>query len=158
MRIFDIQFSKRKGTSGVTPAYDAWRKSPAAFFTTNPTLFGFSHFSGNSMITLTSNAASHLLQLLAEKAAADGAGLRIQVDRGGCAGWQYTMKIDQPAIGDKVFTDRGVSLIVDTESLGFLENSQIDYVEALNDSGFRVLNPNAERSCGCGTSFEPKQS
>jgi iron-sulfur cluster assembly protein len=110
------------------------------------------------MITVTSNAASHLLTLLGEKGAGDGAGLRIQVDRGGCAGWQYTMKIDRPAMGDKVFTDHGVSLIVDTESLGFLDNSQIDYVEALNDSGFRVVNPNAERSCGCGTSFEPKRS
>ncbi|MDZ4287046.1 MAG: iron-sulfur cluster assembly accessory protein [Prosthecobacter sp.] len=108
------------------------------------------------MISLTANAATHLLSLLAEKPGAEGAGLRIHVDRGGCAGWQYTMKIDQAAAGDRVFTDRGVSLIVDNESLAFLENSQIDYLDALNDSGFRVVNPNAERSCGCGTSFEPK--
>jgi iron-sulfur cluster assembly protein len=108
------------------------------------------------MISLTANAADHLHSLLAEKQAAEGAGLRIQVDRGGCAGWQYTMRIDQPATGDQIFTDRGVSLIVDNQSLDFLSNCQIDYIDALNDSGFRVLNPNAERSCGCGTSFEPK--
>ena len=108
------------------------------------------------MITLTASAAAHLLSLLAEKQAATGSGLRVQIDKGGCAGWQYTMRIDQPAEGDKVFNDRGVSLIIDSQSLGFLENSQIDYVDALNDSGFRVDNPNAARSCGCGTSFEPK--
>ena len=110
----------------------------------------------NVMISLTANAASHLLSLLAEKEAVDGSGLRIQVERGGCAGWQYTMRIDHPGQGDRVFTDHGVSLIVDNQSLDFLENSQIDYIEALNDSGFRVINPNAERSCGCGTSFEPR--
>jgi len=108
------------------------------------------------MISLTANAAAHLLTLLAEKQAWEGAGLRIQVDRGGCAGWQYTMRIDNPAPEDQIFSDRGVSLIVDNQSLEFLDDSQIDYVDALNDAGFRVLNPHAERSCGCGTSFEPK--
>jgi len=108
------------------------------------------------MISLTANAATHLLSLLAEKKASQGSGLRVQIEKGGCAGMQYTMRIDQPSEADKVFTDHGVSLIVDSESLGFLANSQIDYVEALNDSGFRVENPNAARSCGCGTSFEPK--
>lgn len=108
------------------------------------------------MISLTANAAAHLLSLLAEKQASEGSGLRVLVEKGGCAGWQYTMKIDQPTPADEVFTDYGVSLIVDNQSLELLENSRIDYVEALNDSGFRVENPNAARSCGCGTSFEPK--
>jgi iron-sulfur cluster assembly protein len=108
------------------------------------------------MISLTANAATHLLSLLAEKQASADAGLRISVERGGCAGFQYAMRIDHPAAGDNVFTDRGVSLIVDDESLDLLNDSQIDYIDSLNDSGFRVLNPNAERSCGCGTSFEPK--
>jgi iron-sulfur cluster assembly protein len=108
------------------------------------------------MISLTANAATHLLSLLAEKQAAEGAGLRVQIEKGGCAGMQYTMRIDQPTPEDEVFTEHGVSLIIDNESLGYLENSRIDYVEALNDSGFRVENPNAARSCGCGTSFEPK--
>jgi iron-sulfur cluster assembly protein len=108
------------------------------------------------MISLTSNAAVHLLSLLAEKEAVAGSGLRVQIEKGGCAGWQYTMRIDQPTAEDQVFFEHGVSLIVDSESLSYLANSRIDYVEALNDSGFRVENPNAARSCGCGTSFEPK--
>lgn len=108
------------------------------------------------MISLTDTAATHLRLLLIEKDAPAGAGLRVQVEKGGCAGWQYTMKVDAPQPADEVFTHHGVSLIVDAESLVFLKESQIDYVEALNDSGFRVVNPNAARSCGCGTSFEPK--
>ena len=66
------------------------------------------------------------------------------------------MKVDEAQPIDQIFHHHGVSLIVDPESLIFLDNSQIDYVEALNDSGFRVENPNAARNCGCGTSFEPK--
>lgn len=136
------------------PSADGLRTTP--FFIANLTPFNLLTFSVSRMISLTANAATHLLSLLTEKQAAEGSGLRIQVDRGGCAGWQYAMRIDQAAAGDQVFTDRGVSLIVDNESLAFLKDSQIDYLEALNDSGFRVVNPNAERSCGCGTSFEPK--
>ena len=109
------------------------------------------------MISLTSSAADHLLSLLSEKQSGQHAGLRIKIERGGCAGWQYTMLIDQPAPQDQVFTQHGVRLIIDSESLPFLDQSQLDYVDSLNDSGFRVVNPNAERSCGCGTSFEPKK-
>ncbi len=108
------------------------------------------------MITLTDNAAIHLQQLLKEKAADAGSGLRVLVEKGGCAGWQYTMRIDQATAADSVFIHGGVPLIVDPQSLELLDHSQIDYVEALNDSGFRVENPNAARNCGCGTSFEPK--
>lgn len=69
---------------------------------------------------------------------------------------QYTMRIDAPAAGDQVFTTDGVSLIVDTASLSYLDHCRVDYVDALNDSGFKIENPNAARSCGCGTSFEPR--
>jgi iron-sulfur cluster assembly accessory protein len=110
------------------------------------------------MITLTDNAAIHLRQMLESKNAPAGSGLRVLVEKGGCAGWQYLMKIDIMGEGDRCFDHQGVSLIVDPESLAFLEGSQIDFVEALNDSGFRVENPKAARSCGCGTSFEPKSS
>ena len=109
------------------------------------------------MITLTSSAVSHLKGLLASKGAAASAGLRLHVEKGGCAGMQYTMRIDQQAMADRVFAQDGVSVILDTESLGYLDGSTIDYVDALNDSGFRLENPNAARSCGCGTSFELKK-
>lgn len=109
------------------------------------------------MITLTSSAITHLKQLLASKSAAGGSGLRLEVEKGGCAGMQYSMRVDEPKPADEIFSQDGVSVLVDSESYGFLQGSTIDYVEALNDSGFKLENPNAARSCGCGTSFEPKR-
>jgi len=107
------------------------------------------------MIQLTDSALQHLRHLLDEKGAPVGSGLRIAVERGGCAGLQYTMRISQPQDGDEVDSKQGVPLIVDRESLAYLEGCQIDYLESLHDSGFKIENPNAARSCGCGTSFEP---
>ena len=109
------------------------------------------------MITLTASAIIHLKQLLASKTAAGPAGLRLQVEKGGCAGMQYTMQVDAPKPADQIFAQDGVSVLVDTESYSYLQGSTIDYVDALNDSGFKLENPNAVRSCGCGTSFEPKR-
>jgi iron-sulfur cluster assembly accessory protein len=77
------------------------------------------------------------------------------LDKGGCAGWQYIMKLDAPATDDHVVSEAGVSVFIDPDSLGFLRGSTLDYHDNLNDSGFKVENPNAARSCGCGTSFEP---
>ncbi|MBX7211284.1 MAG: iron-sulfur cluster assembly accessory protein [Verrucomicrobiaceae bacterium] len=108
------------------------------------------------MITLTSNAIAHLKNLLVQHNAGAGTGLRLHVDKGGCAGMQYTMRIDSSHEGDEVFTTDGVSIIVDAASLTYLDGSCVDFVEALNDSGFKIENPNAARSCGCGTSFEPR--
>lgn len=107
------------------------------------------------MITLTANAVNHLKSLLAERSATQGEGLRLNVEKGGCAGMQYTMRIDAPGAQDQVFTTDGVSVIVDLESLKFLEQSSVDYEDSLHDAGFKLHNPNAVRSCGCGTSFEP---
>ncbi|MCA1964335.1 MAG: iron-sulfur cluster assembly accessory protein [Prosthecobacter sp.] len=108
------------------------------------------------MISLTDSAIHHLRLLLAEKQAPSKAGLRVRVEKGGCAGWQYQMKVDTPQEGDAVIERDGVTLLVDPESQIFLNNSSIDYYDSLSDSGFRVINPNAARNCGCGTSFEPK--
>jgi iron-sulfur cluster assembly protein len=110
------------------------------------------------MIDLTQNAIDHLKDLLAQKAAGEGYGLRLEVERGGCAGLQYSMKVDLPREGDEITTRDGVSLYVDAESLGYLDGSVIDYTDDLNDAGFKVQNPRAARSCGCGTSFEPAAS
>lgn len=106
------------------------------------------------MITATPEAIQHLRALLAEQPGGVRRGLRLGVERGGCAGWQYVMKVDTPAPHDTVEEIDGVHLIIDPESHRLLDGMQLDYVDALNDSGFRVLNPNAVRSCGCGTSFE----
>ena len=108
------------------------------------------------MITLTDNAVNHLREKLAGTAhEGEDKGLRLLVERGGCAGMQYAMKIDGQADGDSVFERDGVRVFVDQESLVFLEGVELDYSDELTDSGFKIVNPNAARSCGCGTSFEP---
>lgn len=107
------------------------------------------------MITVSDTAVKHLRELLVAKDSPQGAGLRLMVHRGGCAGMEYVMKLDVPGEKDRVFEQDNVRVIVDADSLGYLDNSQVDYSDALSDAGFKIHNPNAARSCGCGTSFEP---
>jgi iron-sulfur cluster assembly protein len=108
------------------------------------------------MITVTDSAANHLRSLLEEKDfSPEEMGLRLFVEKGGCAGMSYAMKIDALVDGDEVIEKNGVRVFVDPESGEYLKGVQLDYVDALNDSGFKIENPNAARSCGCGTSFEP---
>lgn len=109
------------------------------------------------MIEITESAAEQLRGLLDGRDPALRMGLRLQVTRGGCAGMQYEMKVDQVAEGDVITERDGVAVIIDAESLKFLDGSVIDYEDGLNDSGFKVRNPNAARNCGCGTSFEPTE-
>jgi iron-sulfur cluster assembly protein len=108
------------------------------------------------MIRATEVAARHLHELLISNGkSTERDGLRLTVEKGGCAGLQYAMRIDTPHPGDEIVSQGGVIFIIDAQSLPYLENCQIDYEESLSDSGFRIHNPNAARSCGCGTSFEP---
>jgi len=103
------------------------------------------------MISLSETAAEKIRQLAAPKG--DGAGLRVKVVGGGCSGLQYRMEIDAAKERDKIFERDGARLIVDKKSFLYLNGSELDYVEELMSSGFRVVNPNAKRSCGCGESF-----
>jgi iron-sulfur cluster assembly protein len=83
-----------------------------------------------------------------------GSILRVSVMGGGCSGLSYKMAFeDQPASGDAVFEQHGVQVAVDSRSALFLKGLVIDYVDDLNGSGFSYQNPNAKRSCGCGSSF-----
>ncbi len=109
------------------------------------------------MITLTPSAVTHLKALIQSQNAAPDVGLRLQIEKGGCAGMQYAMKLDEFRQGDERIATEDVSVLVDAESALFLRGCTLDYVDSLNDSGFKIENPNAVRSCGCGTSFEPKQ-
>lgn len=106
------------------------------------------------MITLTPAAATALAQLLARQQAPQGHGLRLAVSRGGCAGWQYVMNVAAPGPGDTVLDLTGARVIVAADSADMLRGCEIDYSDDLSDAGFKVNNPNAARSCGCGTSFE----
>jgi iron-sulfur cluster assembly protein len=65
------------------------------------------------------------------------------------------MKLDEPSIGDILIEESGVRIILDPDSAPLLRGSRLDFKDDLHDSGFRLENPNAARSCGCGTSFEP---
>jgi len=93
---------------------------------------------------------------LAEINAADTApkSLRVAVLGGGCSGFQYEFALeDEPAEGDLVIEDAGQRVLVDQESLEFLEGSVIDFKDELIGARFAVENPNASSTCGCGTSF-----
>ena len=122
-------------------------------------IFGFEFPSGwltlpGEMITLTERAAAELKRLLAAKGETKGAGLCLSVRKGGCAGWQYEMRVGQPSEGDVLVEDHGARVIVAANSVERLRGCEVDFSEDLSDSGFKVNNPRAARSCGCGTSFE----
>src|ERR1700747_1921354 len=102
------------------------------------------------MVTLSDNAVVKIKQLTAEK---PESGLRVKVVGGGCSGLQYRMELDSAQERDKIFERDGARLIVDKKSFLYLNGSQLDYAEELMASGFRLVNPNVKRSCGCGDSF-----
>jgi len=101
-------------------------------------------------LTLSDNAVNKILQLVSER---PDSGLRVKVVGGGCSGLQYRMEIDSAKERDKVFERDGARLIVDKKSFLYLNGSELDYAEELMSSGFRLVNPNVKRSCGCGESF-----
>ncbi len=104
------------------------------------------------MIQITESAAKHLRELTSQKGSL---GLRLAVEKGGCAGLQYAMSLGGPLPGDVVTEREGAVVAIDPESSGHLDGCTIDYVDELTGAGFRIINPLASRSCGCGTSFEP---
>jgi iron-sulfur cluster insertion protein len=79
--------------------------------------------------------------------------LRVAVEGGGCSGFQYEIKLDDPAADDFVLEGEGQRVVVDSVSLPFLQNAVIDFSEELIGARFVIENPNATSSCGCGTSF-----
>ena len=106
------------------------------------------------MITLTPKAIKELGTLLATKAKSPASGLRLAVRRGGCAGWQYEMQVADPETGDVVIEAGNARVIVAADSVEKLRGCEIDFSDDLTDAGFKINNPIAVRSCGCGTSFE----
>jgi len=79
--------------------------------------------------------------------------LRVAVEGGGCSGFQYEIKLDDPAADDLVLEKDGQKVLVDSVSLPFLQNAVIDFTEELIGARFVIENPNASSSCGCGVSF-----
>ena len=110
------------------------------------------------MITITDSAAQQLRTLLKNETATEQKGLRVQITKGGCSGLQYEMSLDQKRVDDAVIEREGVSFLVDQESAAYLKDAILDFQDGLTGAGFRIVNPNAARTCGCGTSFEPAQT
>jgi len=103
-------------------------------------------------ITVTERAARRISEILLREP--PGTMLRVSVEGGGCSGFQYKFDTDRAqGAGDVVITHAGATVLVDQISLGYLAGSEIDFVDDLIGASFRVHNPNATASCGCGTSF-----
>ena len=105
------------------------------------------------MITLTPGAIAKVKSILAERK--EEMGLRIAVIGGGCSGFQYQMTLDRdPREDDKILDMEGLKVYVDTQSLLYLNGTNVDYVDGSDGSGFKFDNPNAKAACGCGESFD----
>jgi iron-sulfur cluster assembly accessory protein len=103
-------------------------------------------------VTISERAARRISEIL--KGEGDGAMLRISVEGGGCSGFQYKFDIDRARADDDVVIERESAVVlVDPASAPFLAGSEVDFVDDLIGASFRVHNPNATASCGCGTSF-----
>ncbi|WP_424974623.1 HesB/IscA family protein [Dinoroseobacter sp. S124A] len=101
--------------------------------------------------TVTERAFARLAEINADGDAVKA--LRVAVEGGGCSGFQYEIKLDDPAEDDLILEGKGQKVVVDAVSLPFLENAVIDFTEELIGARFTIDNPNASSSCGCGTSF-----
>jgi iron-sulfur cluster assembly protein len=107
-----------------------------------------------AIVTVTDKAASKAQTILSERGIENGA-LRVFVVGGGCSGYQYGMAIARNREeGDIAIDANGVTILVDEESAPLLAGAEVDYVEDLMKSGFTIFNPNAVKSCACGSSFQ----
>jgi iron-sulfur cluster assembly protein len=106
------------------------------------------------MINVTDNAVRQLRTLLQAKADAAQRGLRVQIAKGGCSGLHYEMALDEKKPGDAVVEREGMEFYVDPESATYLRDATLDFRDGLTAAGFHIVNPNAARTCGCGSSFE----
>jgi iron-sulfur cluster assembly protein len=107
-----------------------------------------------TLVVITDKAAEKAKALLLSRDLPEGA-LRVFVAGGGCSGYQYGMALARSAEEDDiVFEQAGVRIVVDPESAQYLQGAEIDYVDDIMKSGFSIYNPNAVKSCACGSSFQ----
>ena len=106
-----------------------------------------------SVVSLTPAAAAKIRDLMAGEE--DVSVLRVAIEGGGCSGFQYGLGVDRGAQeGDHEFDCEGVTVVVDPFSAPYLMGARVDYLETIQESGFKIENPNAVSSCGCGHSFQ----
>lgn len=104
------------------------------------------------MINLTESAAEQIRKLQAANDAADKV-LRVFIEPGGCSGFEYGMRFDDPKDNDHRLNDQGIDFLVDPDSYGYLDGCKIHFDDGLHGKGFEINNPNAASTCGCGRSF-----
>ena len=106
-----------------------------------------------NVVSLTPRAAEKIRELMSQET--DVSVLRVAIEGGGCSGFQYGLGFDRSAQeGDHAFECEGVQVVVDPFSAPYLSGAIVDYLETLQESGFKIDNPNAVSSCGCGHSFQ----
>ena len=106
----------------------------------------------NASITVSERAARRIGEIL--KGEPSGTVLRVSVEGGGCSGFQYKFDVDRAKAADDLVINRdGATILIDPISVNYMAGSEIDFVDALIGASFKVKNPQAKASCGCGTSF-----
>ena len=105
------------------------------------------------MLVLSPEAQQKVEEFQAAEAGFAGKAFRITVEAGGCSGFEYSFGFDEPKPDDTALQCGGITVVVDEQSLPYLQGSVIDYYEDFQGSGFAVKNPNSTGSCGCGKSF-----
>jgi iron-sulfur cluster assembly accessory protein len=109
---------------------------------------------GSFPIDVTDKAVEMVRAALNETDGEDGEFLRVGVKGGGCAGFQYSLTFtDEVDDDDVLVVTRGIKVVTDTFSAAYLKGTELDYVETLQGAGFKFINPQARRTCGCGSSF-----
>ena len=106
-----------------------------------------------SAVNLTHNAVEEIKSLLTKSENA-GKNLRLYIEEGGCSGMQYGMVFDEKRDGDLVSAQDGVSVLIDPISANYLRGAVVDFSDSMTAGGFKITNPNAKQSCGCGKSFQ----
>ncbi|MDX6398070.1 MAG: iron-sulfur cluster assembly protein [Gaiellaceae bacterium] len=107
-----------------------------------------------TLVSLTPTAAEKIRELMAEDPAGESSVLRVAIQGGGCSGFQYGLGFDSgPVEDDETLELHGVTVVIDPYSVPYLKGATIDFLNGLEESGFKIDNPNASASCGCGHSF-----
>ena len=107
-------------------------------------------------LTLTENAAIEVKKIISEQNLGEGVSLRVGVTGGGCSGFSYALGFDKAfdATKDSKYEQHGVSIVVDKKSSLFLDGTKVDFYSGVEKRGFTFDNPNAVKTCGCGSSFQ----
>lgn len=106
------------------------------------------------MITLTNNAANKIKDIIKNEND-ENMSLRLGIKGGGCSGFNYSLNFEKSiSENDQVFTEKGIQIVIDPKSYIYLAGTELDFVDSLDGSGFTFNNPNAVKTCGCGSSFQ----